>query len=102
MQACVLMPASQELCLPSIFLAGLKGGIPEVPHLCCAASMLVQGSLHCPEDFQMGERLAMLMGRCSRDARMYLRKWLREALRQAGIQPKIRIKAGMPTAKQIT
>ena len=42
----------------------------------------------------MGEHLAFLMGRSSKDARMYLRKWLREALRQAGIQPKPRGKAG--------
>ena len=55
---------------------------------------MVQGSLCCPEDPKMGERLAFLMGRSSRDTRMYLRKWLREALRQAGIQPKARSKAG--------
>ena len=59
-----------------------------------ASAGMVQGSLQCPEDPKMGEHLAFLMGRSSRDARMYLRKWLREALRQAGIQPKTRSKAG--------
>ena len=72
-----------------------------MPRLCCADSILVCGSLHRPDDPQMGERLALLMGRSSRDACLYLRKWLREALRQAGIQPKIRSKAGVRKARQI-
>lgn len=60
-----------------------------------ASSGAVQGSLQSPEDRRMGEHLAFLAGRSSRDARLYLRKWLREALRLAGIQPKTRSIAGV-------
>ena len=103
MQARLFVPASQEPCLLSLRLAELSSSsIPEAPRLCCVDSTAVWGSLHRPEDPQMGERLALLMGRSSRDARLYLRKWLREALRQAGIQPKIRSKAGMRSARRNT
>ena len=98
----LLVPASQQLCLPPLPLAGLGSSIPEALRLCCADIASVWGSLHRPEDPQMGQRLALLMGRSSRDARLYLRKWLREALRQAGIQPKIRSKAGLRNARHIT
>ena len=102
MQACLLLHAPQKLCLPPWHLAELRRSLPEAPRLCCADRASAWGSLHRPEDPQMGERLALLMGGSSRDARLYLRKWLREALRQAGIQPKLRSKAGVPNAKQTT
>ena len=102
MQARLSVPASQELCLPPWHLAELRRSIPEAQQLCCADITSVQGSLHRPEDPKMGERLALIMGRSSRDAQLYLRKWLREALRQAGIQPKVRSKAGMRKARQIS
>ena len=65
-----------------------------LPSAASASAGMVQGTLLSPEDPKMSEHLAFLMGRSSKDARMYLRKWLREALRHAGIQPKTRSKVG--------
>ncbi|CAL5220366.1 g2367 [Coccomyxa viridis] len=66
-----------------------------------ASAGMVQGTLLSPEDPKMSEHLAFLMGRSSKDARMYLRKWLREALRHAGIQPKTRSKVGAASAEEL-
>ena len=37
----------------------------------------------------------VLLGQKEKDALLYLRKWLKEALRKEGLQPKERFKAGM-------
>ena len=106
-QVPIALTASQLCChylLPDVFVyrvsaAALTKSTNDVAAFLFAAGAsagVVQGSLQSPEDPQMGEHLAFLMGRSSRDARLYLRKWLRETLRQAGVQPKTRSKAGMP------
>lgn len=54
----------------------------------------LQGSLYGPSDAQMGQWREFLATRKSKDAALFLRKWMREALRKAGIQTKMRFKAG--------
>ena len=46
------------------------------------SSTLLPGSLCAPRDPQLQQWLAFLLGRCGKDAPLFLRKWLREALRK--------------------
>lgn len=67
---------------------------------CPAAStsgVALQGSLYGPSDAQMGQWREFLATRKGKDAALFLRKWMREALRKAGIQTKMRFKAGSRT-----
>jgi hypothetical protein len=54
----------------------------------------LQGSLYAPADAQLGQWRRFLLTRSAQDAALFLRKWLREALRRAGGQARMRFKAG--------
>ncbi len=58
------------------------------------SGVALQGSLYAPSDAQMGQWREFLVTRQGKDAALFLRKWLREALRKAGIQTMMRFKAG--------
>lgn len=59
------------------------------------SGVALQGSLYGPSDAQMGQWREFLATRKGKDAALFLRKWMREALRKAGIQTKMRFKAGV-------
>ncbi|CAL8470707.1 g10249 [Coccomyxa elongata] len=65
-----------------------------------ASGGALQGSLYGPSDAQMGQWREFLATRKGKDAALFLRKWMREALRKAGIQTKMRFKAGSVPAEE--
>ncbi|BDA45712.1 probable Sec1 family domain-containing protein 2 [Coccomyxa sp. Obi] len=64
------------------------------------SGLALQGSLYGPSDAQMGQWREFLATRKGKDAALFLRKWMREALRKAGIQTKMRFKAGSVPAEE--
>ncbi|EIE22710.1 hypothetical protein COCSUDRAFT_42345 [Coccomyxa subellipsoidea C-169] len=64
------------------------------------SGVALQGSLYAPSDAQMGQWREFLVTRQGKDAALFLRKWLREALRKAGIQTMMRFKAGSVPAEE--
>jgi hypothetical protein len=58
------------------------------------AGVTLHGSLYVPADAQMMQWREFLLSRTGKDAALFLRKWLREALRKAGISTKMRFKTG--------
>lgn len=59
-----------------------------------AGGLALQGSLYAPADAQLGQWWRFLLTRGAKDAALFLRKWLREGVRKAGLQPRMRFKAG--------
>lgn len=55
-----------------------------------------------PWDNWLRQALAQLMGKKGRDAAFFIRKWLKDALRQEKIQPPVRSKMGSITAAELS